>query len=113
MKPLAYSLVVVGRPDSGQCHTRALGFASALSAAGHRLRRVFFYSSGVQVALNWEDSPKDSWLEIAREHEAELCLCSASAERYGVTTPPEGYTIVGLGTLMEAGIDSDRVLTFD
>ena len=107
-----YTLVILSGPDSGQCHARALAFGHALERRGHHLSRVFFFGQGVRVALDWDDGAAKSWQQVASSANVELVLCSASAERYGVATNHENFVIAGLGSLMEAGFDSDRVLTF-
>lgn len=107
-----YTLVILSGPDSGQCHARALAFAQALERRGHHLCRVFFFGQGVRIALDWDDGAAKAWRHIASGAKAELVLCSASAERYGVATNHDNFVIAGLGSLMEAGFDSDRVLTF-
>ena len=113
MTQLTYTIVVRSGPDAGTCHQRSIDFIKALLDHGHRLQRVFFYSDGARVALPWEPEVLTAWQSIATSDESgELILCSASAERYGVEVPPDGFVIAGLGSLMEAGLDSDRVLTF-
>lgn len=107
-----YSLVVLHGPDDGRALSRAESFAAALSQGGHTLKRVFFYGGGVKVALTHDGEPWQYWSELSRHQNTEIVLCSASADRYGITSPPEGFVIAGLGTLMEAGMDSDRVVTF-
>ncbi len=112
MTHLSYTLVVQAAPDSGLGQQRALLFAHALLEAGHQLKRVFFYQQGAQLALLWESSAAAAWIDLTRTSATELVLCSASAERYGVVAAPDGFVIGGLGALMEAGLDSDRLLTF-
>ena len=107
-----YTLVVVEAPDVGRAPFRALSFARALKSSGHHLQRVFFYGPGVRIGLAWEGSPQQAWHDFATEMGSELLLCSASADRWQIKTPPEGFDIAGLGSLMEAGMDSDRVITF-
>lgn len=112
MTHLSYTLIVQAAPDSVLGQQRALLFARALLESGHRLPRVFFYQQGAQLALLWESSVAAAWIDLTRTTGTELVLCSASAERYGVITAPDGFVIGGLGSLMEAGLDSDRLLTF-
>ena len=111
MQPLTYTLVVHSGPDDGLCHERALAFAHALCSRGHRLNRAFFYGAGARVALPWDSSSLKNWQRLG-EAGCELVLCSASADRYGVEQPPQGFLIAGLGSLMEAGLDADRIMSF-
>ena len=115
MTVLAYTLLITNGPDQGDQQARALRFAQALIRRGHKLRRVFFYGRGVGTALPKHTSVAACWQALIghEDAETELCLCSASAERLGISQAPKKFLIAGLGSLMEAGIDSDRVITFD
>ena len=65
------------------------------------------------------------WAELAEEHELDLVVCVAAAQRRGIVDPDEkkrhgkdadniapGFRISGLGQLIEAGIQADRLITF-
>jgi tRNA 2-thiouridine synthesizing protein D len=65
------------------------------------------------------------WSAVAVEHDLDLVLCVAAAQRRGILDADEakrngkdgdniapGFRISGLGQLIEAGIQSDRVLVF-
>lgn len=110
---MKFALVVLGAPDSGLCHFRAQEFAKALETDNIALQRVFFYGEGVLAAAS--DNPEciSTWSEIAATQGCGLVLCSASAETHNVLTPPDAFTIMGLGALMEAGHDCDRIVSFD
>jgi len=110
---LKYTLVVMTGPDNGMGHIRARGFAQAVAQQGHRLQRVFFYGDGVRAAQEETPEWQQFWTTLAGSQGSELVLCSASAERYGMTEPVPPFTLMGLGTLMEAGFDSDRIISFD
>ena len=73
------------------------------------INRTFFYGDGV---LNAREDHHEAWQKLAASHPCELVLCSASAERYDLEHPPEPFLLMGLGALMEAGVDSDRVIGF-
>ena len=103
---MRFTLLVNCGPEQAAAYARASGFCAALRQAGHSLVRVFFYGEGTLAAR--DDS---HWLAITAP-ETERVLCSASAEQYGITKAPEGFIIGGLGSLMEAGLDSERVIQF-
>lgn len=115
MTTLSYTLLINNGPDQGDQQARALRFAHALLQRGHNLRRVFFYGSAVSTALPNHASVAACWQALLgnEDSETELCLCSASAERLGVSHAPDRFIIAGLGSLIEAGFDSDRVITCD
>ena len=110
---MKYTLVVMTGPGNGLGHVRAQGFAHALAGQGHSLHRVFFYGDGVRAAQEATPECQQFWTSLAGSEGSELVLCSASAERYGLTEPVPPFTLMGLGALMEAGFDSDRIISFD
>lgn len=109
MTDMQYSLMVFGQPEAlhNACH--ALEFAQAVVNRGHQLGRIFFYGDGV---LHAKADRHTAWQKLAASHPCELVLCSASAERHNLEHPPEPFSLMGLGALMEAGVDSDRVIGF-
>ena len=75
--------------------------------------------------------PKDDrnitneWSNLAKEHGVDLVVCVAAAQRRGILDKGEaerngkdsdniadGFRISGLGQLVEAGIQADRLITF-
>jgi len=106
---MKYSLLVFAHPDETGRTRHAWEFASAVTERGHQLYRVFFYGDGV---LNARETGDTGWQQLAAAHGVELVLCSASAERHALEHPPEPYLLMGLGALMEAGLDCERVVSF-
>lgn len=128
---MIYSLVVLSSPASGQCCTTAAQFALAAIRRGHRIHRVFFLDQGTLTGAIAPVYPQDEqdqlqpWLELAQEHAVDLVLCISSALRWGMLDEEEalrheketvtvhpGFTISGLGQLVDAAVHSDRLLTF-
>jgi len=116
---LKISLVVLQSPDNGQSSLRALKFANTALQQGHEIPRVFFYGDGT---LNGHcNSPLAAlWQEAAANSKTELILCSTSAEKRGVLpqkgnesgTLAPGFEPSGLGQLLDASLQSDRLITF-
>jgi sulfur relay (sulfurtransferase) complex TusBCD TusD component (DsrE family) len=106
------ALVILAAPNSGLCHFRAQGFAKALEHSSVALQRVFFYGEGVRAAASENTECIAAWAKIAADQSCDLVLCSTSAENHGVLPPQVPFTIMGLGALMEAGHDCDRVVSF-
>ncbi|MBN0987940.1 sulfurtransferase complex subunit TusD [Amphritea pacifica] len=128
---MIFSIVVTGAPYSSQASASALQFCRSVLKLGHRIHRVFFYADGVHSGSALAAPPQDEinipaeWAALAREHELDLVVCIAAAVRRGVLDENEarryeksghnlssGFTLSGLGQLAEAGILSDRVVTF-
>ena len=128
---MKFSIAVFGAPYSSQAPLSALQFATAVLEAGHELYRVFFYHDGVYNGNALIIPPQDemnineAWCRLAREHEIELVVCIASALRRGMLDESEAnryektvhnlspeFTVSGLGQLIDAGLESDRLVSF-
>jgi len=128
---MKFALAIYAAPFSSQASQTALNFAQALLAQGHSLYRVFFYQDGVYTANRLAVPPQDEqnlcseWQTLARDHQVELIVCIAAALRRGIINPEEAqrygldgsnlapeFTISGLGQLLEAGVQADRLITF-
>ena len=112
------SLLVQGAPHSTSAPHNALHFARAALAAGHTLMRVFFYKDAVVLGNRFaaeDDGLRKDWTVLAAESGCELAVCIAAASRRGVVendTLAAGFAIVGLGQLIEAMEESDRLVAF-
>jgi len=128
---MKFAIVVYGAPYSSEGCLSALRFAEAVIAEGHELVRVFFYHDGVYAANLLISPPQDEpdigsmWQNLAGEHELDMVACIASCLRRGIVDETEaarhdkpaanlrpGFTISGLGQLIDATINADRVVTF-
>lgn len=128
---MIFSIVVHTPPVQSQGAETALRFARAVLAAGHRIHRIFFYRDGVHNGSALSCLPQDElnipqqWQALAKEHQLDLVVCIAAAVRRGLLNEPEasrykqahwnlaeGFELSGLGQLVEACIQSDRMVTF-
>ena len=128
---MKFSLLISAAPVSGQGSTSALMFARAALESGHTIYRVFFLADGVYNANRYNTSPTDeeninaSWAQLAHEHSVELISCIGSSVRRGILDRKEAdrlgkpganlspeFELGGLGQLVEACSNSDRVLSF-
>lgn len=128
---MQFSLLILGAPYSTQSASTAFRFAQAAIDSGHTLYRVFFYHDGVYCANDLVTPPQDednqpaNWGTLAEQHNVDLVVCIASALKRGVIDKAEaqryeksapnlarGFSISGLGQLVDATIISDRVITF-
>jgi tRNA 2-thiouridine synthesizing protein D len=125
------SVVLNEGPYQHQAADTAYQFTRAALAKGHKIFRVFFYHDGVNNGTRLTTPPQDDrdivkrWSQLAEEHNLDLVVCIAAAQRRGIVDPDEqkrhgkdanniaeGFRISGLGQLIEAGIQSDRVVVF-
>ena len=117
---MRYTLLVLTAPEAGASARHALLFARALLRNGHRIDCVFFFDAGVLTAADHCEPAQDEldlrggWRELHAAHGIELVACVASAHRFGVADAgvEGGFRIAGLGDLVEASANSDRLLTF-
>jgi len=118
-------------PYQHQAADTALQFTRAALEKGHEVMRVFFYHDGVNNGTRFGVPPQDDrnitvqWSELAEKHNLDLVICVAAAQRRGILDADEakrhgkdgdniapGFRISGLGQLIEAGIQSDRLVVF-
>ncbi len=118
-------------PYTHQASDSAYNFIVAALEKGHEIIRVFFYHDGVNNATRFTTPPQDDrnivtrWSELAEKHNLDMVVCVAAAQRRGIADEGEakrngldadniapGFRISGLGQLVEAGIQSDRVVVF-
>ena len=107
-------------PFTHQASDSAYRFAVAALEKGHDVDRVFFYNDGVYNANKLSEPQSDDrnlvalWSELGKERGIDLVVCVAAALRRGIKDEvlQEGFRISGLGQLVEAGIQADRLVVF-
>ena len=128
---MKFSVLVNEGPYQHQSADSAIQFTKAALEKGHEVMRVFFYHDGVNNGTSFTIPPQDDrniveqWSELAKEHDLDLVICIAAAQRRGILDENEakrqgkgghniadGFRISGLGQLIEAGIQSDRLVIF-
>jgi tRNA 2-thiouridine synthesizing protein D len=126
-----FGILVNEGPYTHQASDSAYQFAKAAIEKGHEIFRVFFYHDGVNNGTSLAVPPQDDrhipnrWSELAKDHSVDLVLCVAAAQRRGMLDEDEakrngktsdnvaeGFRISGLGQLIEAGIQADRMVVF-
>ena len=128
---MKFAIQVNEGPYNHEASVSALKFVRAAVDAGHEIFRVFFYHDGVNNGTRYTTPPQDdinianAWSELAEKHSMDLVVCVAAAQRRGIVDEGEqerngkdgnniapGFRISGLGQLIEAGIQSDRLVVF-
>ena len=117
---MKFAILVNEGPYTHQATDSAFQFAKAALAKGHKVSRVFFYHDGVNNSSSLTEPPQDDrhivnrWSKLAEDHGVDLVVCVAAALRRGIKDEnlAPGFRISGLGQLVEAGIQADRLLTF-
>ena len=128
---MKFSILVNEGPYTHQASDTAYQFTKTALEKGHEIFRVFFYHDGVNNATRLTAPPQDDrnlqvlWSELAKKHNLDMVVCIAAAQRRGIMDDNEakrqgkdasnlapGFRISGLGQLIEAGIQADRLVTF-
>ena len=92
---------------------------------------MFFYHDGVNNGTRMTTPPQDDrhvvnrWVELAEKYDLDLVICVAAAQRRGIVDEGEAqrngkdgtniadrFRISGLGQLIEAAIQADRLVVF-
>lgn len=100
-------------------------------ARGHSIHRVFFLDAGtVASSANGvfpqdESNPAQLWSNLSLEYGVDLVICISSALKHGMLDQVEAnrhqrpyptinplFTISGMGQLVDACAQSDRLITF-
>ena len=128
---MKFGIMINEGPYQHQASDSAYKFVQAALAKGHEIFRVFFYHDGVNNGTRLTTPPQDDrhiterWSALASEYGLDLVVCVAAAQRRGIVDADEmrrngkdahnladGFRISGLGQLIEAGIESDRLVVF-
>lgn len=128
---MKFGIMVSEGPYTHEASDTAYQFTKAALDKGHEIYRVFFYHDGVNNGTRLTTPPQDDrnivkrWSELAEQHNLDLVVCVAAAQRRGIADADEakrnskdadniapGFRISGLGQLVEAGIQADRLVVF-
>lgn len=117
---MKFGILVNEGPFQHQASDTAYLFTKAALEKGHEIYRVFFYYDGVNNANKLSEPQADDrdlvklWSKLAEEYKLDLVVCVAAALRRGIKNDilAPGFRISGLGQLIEAGIQADRLVTF-
>ncbi|MDD9889688.1 MAG: sulfurtransferase complex subunit TusD [Gammaproteobacteria bacterium] len=128
---MKFSIVVYAAPYSSEAASTAYNFTKTLLDEGHEVYRLFFFSDGVHNASSLAITPQDEtnlqkfWDALIQNHELDSVVCVTSAVKRGIINQQEAERhelaatsllasseIAGLGQLIDAAINSDRVVNF-
>lgn len=128
---MKFGILVNEGPYTHEASDTAYQFTKTALEKGHEIFRVFFYHDGVNNGTRLTVPPQDDrnlqvrWSELAAKHNLDLVVCIAAAQRRGILDENEakrqgkdanniapGFRISGLGQLIEAGIQADRLVVF-
>jgi tRNA 2-thiouridine synthesizing protein D len=128
---MKYAIQINEGPYQHQATDTAYHFTKAAIEKGHEISRVFFYHDGVNNSSRITTPPQDDrnivnrWAELAEAHNLDMVVCVAAAQRRGVVDDGEAqrngkdatnihpaFRISGLGQLIEAAVEADRLMVF-
>lgn len=128
---MKFGIMINEGPYQHEASDTAYNFVKAALDKGHEIYRIFFYHDGVNNGTRLTSPPQDDrnvvnrWSQLAEEKNIDMVVCVAAAQRRGIVDQGEkerngkdadniaaGFRISGLGQLIEAGIQSDRLIVF-
>jgi tRNA 2-thiouridine synthesizing protein D len=128
---MKFAIQINEGPYQHQATDTAYHFTKAAIEKGHEISRVFFYHDGVNNSSRITTPPQDDrhivnrWAELAEAHKLDMVVCVAAAQRRGVVDDGEAerngkdatnihpaFRISGLGQLIEAAVEADRLMVF-
>ena len=128
---MKFSIQVNEGPYQHQASDTSYLFTKTALEKGHEIFRVFFYHDGVHNGTRLTTPPQDDrhitnrWIDLAEKYDLDLVVCVAAAQRRGIVDDDEAkrqgkdatniapaFRISGLGQLIEAGIQADRLMVF-
>jgi tRNA 2-thiouridine synthesizing protein D len=115
-----FAILINEGPFTHQASDSAYHFTAAAIAKGHEIYRVFFYNDGVYNSNKLSEPQSDDrnlvslWSQLGKDNDIDLVVCVAAALRRGIKDEvlEDGFRISGLGQLVEAGIQADRLVVF-
>jgi len=117
---MKFAILINEGPFTHQASDSAYRFTAAALAKGHEIYRVFFYNDGVYNSNKLSEPQTDDrnlvslWSKMGKDHDIDLVVCVAAGLRRGIKDEvlEDGFRISGLGQLVEAGIQADRLVVF-
>lgn len=128
---MKFAIIVYASPYSAEAGQSAYNFSKAALAQGHSIFRLFFFADGVHNANRLTVLPQDEsnlqhqWDSLIKQHQLDSVICVSSALKRGIlnateaaryeldsTSAHESSEISGLGQLVDATVQSDRVVSF-
>lgn len=128
---MKFSIVVYSSPSSSEAARTALQFSKTVLLHGHEIYRLFFFGDGVHNASRWTVTPQDEsniqhgWSSLITLNKIDAVVCVTSALKRGILDVDsakhhglegfsilDGFEIAGLGQLVDAAINSDRIINF-
>ncbi len=128
---MKFTIAIYGAPGSNQSAQSALNFATAVLAQGHEIYRLFFYADGVHNGSQLACPPQDEvnlpeqWQQLIQQNSLDAVVCIAAGLRRGIIDNTEAerydkdshnlrtdFELSGLGQLVDAAAQSDRLITF-
>ncbi len=128
---MLYTLLITASLSNISAHRRALMFADALLNEEHSIHTIFFYGEGAGIGLSTRDLNSTlyrtnlNWCSISERGKTQLILCVSSALTQGIqdkitssqskelsTNIAAGFETGGIGSLVDAVANSDRLMSF-
>ena len=110
-----FTVIINAHPGSITAKS-ALKFCQTLIETGSEIYRLFFYGEGVFNGIkNSDEKTCQHWRQFISKNKVEAICCVNSATQQALelnTDFVEGFSVSGIGQLVDGLVNSDRIITF-
>ena len=103
--------ILIAAPPGSTTHRHAIAFCSALTRRAV-IRVVYFVGQAVEVTQPQHSDILSHWLKIARDHQAQLWVCSGSMGALPNCDIPADIEIAGHASWVEASLSATKIVSF-
>lgn len=128
---MKYAICILSSHSASNTFYSAFRFTKTLLEENHSISGIFFYHESVAISSSFicppQDEPniQDAWLQLFSQYNITPTICIAAALKRGIIDERESarynkagfniqppFQLGGLGELISACAEADRVITF-
>ena len=117
---MKFALIITGSPITTPACQSAVDFCRAALAGGHDIYRIFLLDGAAQLAHQHcgNRALQSEWQTLQKNHQLDIVACVNSARDHHIsqinekTNLASGFVISGMGQLIDASANADRLITF-
>ena len=114
---MKFALLITGSPTQSQACQSAVDFCRAALSTGHDIYRIFLLDSAAELAHQHCDNRalQQEWQTLQKNHQLDIVACVNSAREFEISEKnnlANGFVISGMGQLIDASANADRLITF-
>jgi len=114
---MKFALLITGSPTQSQACQSAVDFCRAALSTGHDIYRIFLLDKAAELAHQHCDNRplQHEWQTLQKNHQLDIIACVNSAREFQISDKnnlANGFVISGMGQLIDASANADRLITF-